>query len=169
MHLIEDIPYQLLQIRVHLVKGIKSLLRGDRTVSFLIISFDSSDLDLLLALPDSSFLGVAFLTFGFLSLLAKVGLLKEISMLDLTFKSSVHPGNNLGGESVSLGVIFAKTSLFNLILDLRKSEQLSLFHDFFALFGQSLSERTELGGLGGSGNDTGFLVGDVVLHPVDIE
>merc|ERR1711929_13305 len=103
--------------------------------------------------------------------MTEIGLLKKVSVLNLAFECSVHPGNYLSRKGISRGIVFAKASLVDLCFDLAKGQHLSLFHDFFAIFGQSLSEGSQLGWLKDKfsvftfGRCDALFICNIVLHP----
>ena len=131
------LSYKVFEVHVHLIQVLEAFLA-------CLCSNNALEIDLLFGffvfLEDF----LTFLLLGLFRLVSHVGLFEEISVLNLALKGPIHPCQYLSRESISLCIIFAKTSFINLSFDFTKSQELSLFGDFFTLLLQFLSEWREL-------------------------
>jgi len=84
-------------------------------------------------------------------------------------KSAAHAGLDTADESLLTGVISAEVCLLNTVLDLVSCEELALLKDLLGALLQLLAKRAESVGFCGTSVGADGQVGDVVLHPVDVE
>ena len=131
------LPYKVFEIHVHLIQVLETFLPS-------VSDNNALEIDLLFGffvfLEDF----LTLLLLGLFRLVSQLGLFEEISVLDFALKGSVHPCKYLSRQSISLSIVFAKTSFINLGFDLGKCQELSLFGDFLTLLLQFLSEWREL-------------------------
>ena len=106
---------------------------------------------------------------GFFLLVAFARHLGEVGLAGLLRLRPVHPWLYTTDLSLGGGVLSAEVGFGDAVLDLGLSQELALVQDILSPLLELDANRGQLGSSVGTVVRTDVLIGDIVLHPVDVK
>ena len=172
-HLCVDVSDQCFKVTIHLCQhGKSTLARVERFLFRLLVDLCDRAVEggLTLAYPHDVLLVLVHL--GLFMPVALPGHLTEVGLADVLGLRAAHLGLDAANESLLTGVITSQTSFLDSGFDLACREELSLLDHLVGALLKLLADWAELLSLLGwllGVVGVHILVGDIVLHPVDVE